>query len=88
MPKTFTHFLSTSRKHTIGFLVKLFGECCGIRLRCWRPLVNDRQVTVFLLRSLYPCRKIKSRSFTVGIGLWQGCVLSPPLFSLHQGWPN
>ena len=29
MPKTFTHVLLTSRKHTIGFLMKSFGECCG-----------------------------------------------------------
>jgi len=28
MPKTFTHVLSTSRKHSTGFLVKSFGECC------------------------------------------------------------
>jgi len=32
MPKMLTHVLSTSRKHTIGFLVKIFGECCGSRL--------------------------------------------------------
>jgi len=28
MPKTSTHVLSASRKHTTGFLVKSFGECC------------------------------------------------------------
>ena len=29
MPKTSTHALSTSRKHTIGLLVKRLVECCG-----------------------------------------------------------
>jgi len=29
MPKTSTYALSTLRKHTTGFLVKSFGECCG-----------------------------------------------------------
>ena len=29
MPKTSTYALSTSRKHTTGFLVKSFGEWCG-----------------------------------------------------------
>jgi len=57
MPKTFTYVLSTSRKHTTEFLVKSFGECCGSRLRCWRPPVTGRQVTVLLLRSLCPCRE-------------------------------
>ena len=28
MPKTSTHVLSTSRKHTTGFLVKIAGGCC------------------------------------------------------------
>jgi len=28
IPITFTHVLLTSRKHTTGFLVKSFGECC------------------------------------------------------------
>ena len=29
MPKTFKHVLSTSGKHTTGFLVKCYGERCG-----------------------------------------------------------
>jgi len=40
MPKTFTHVFSTSRKHTNGFLVKSFGECCGstvLMTACYWP---------------------------------------------------
>jgi len=40
MPKTSTHALSTSRKHTTGFLVKSFGECCGcavLTTACYWP---------------------------------------------------
>jgi len=29
MPKTSTHVVLTSRKHTTGFFVKRFGDCCG-----------------------------------------------------------
>ena len=32
MSKTFTHVLSTSRKHTNWFLVKSFAECCGSKV--------------------------------------------------------
>jgi len=31
MAKTSTHALSTSRKHTTGFLVKNFGGAAGVR---------------------------------------------------------
>jgi len=39
MPKTYTDVLSTSRKHTTGFLVKNVGDCCGSTVltgaSCW-----------------------------------------------------
>ena len=41
-------------------------------------------------KSLYSCsevcvrvERVKSRPFTVGVGLWQGCVLSPLLFIVN-----
>jgi len=48
-------------------------------VRCWRLPVTGRQVTVSLLKSLCPWR----RSFTVGVGLGQWCVLSPIFFIFY-----
>ena len=57
----------------------------GVLWVCWRPPVTGRQVTVLLFRSLCPCReRPKSRPFTEGVGLRQGCVLSPHIFMV---WP-
>jgi len=41
-----------------------------------RLLLHGRQVTVFLIRNMCPVRigRVKSRRFTVGIELRQGCV--------------
>ena len=55
MPNTFTHVLSTSRKHTTGSSWKALGSVAA--LRCWRPPVAGRQVIVFLLSSLCPRRE-------------------------------
>ena len=54
MPKTSTHALSNSRKHTTGFLLKRFVERCGSMV-----LTVGRQVTVFLIRSLCPRQESK-----------------------------
>ena len=64
--------MSTSRKHNTGFLVKSLLREYGI------------EGSLFLaVKSLYSCSeicvcvgKVKSRPFTVGVGLRQGCVLS------------
>ena len=47
------------------------------------------------VKSLYSCsevcvhvRKVKSRPFTVGVGLRQGCVLSPLHFIVSTQWRN
>jgi len=29
---------------------------------------------------------VKSQPFTVDVGFWQGCVLSPPLFIVYMNW--
>jgi len=55
MLKTSPHVFPTSTNHTTGFLVKSFGSVVGVQ--CWRPPVTGRQVTVFLLSSLCPCRR-------------------------------
>jgi len=54
----------------------------------------DRRL-LLIVKSLYSCSKLcvrsgrnTSRPFTVCIGHRQGCVLSPLIFSLHQGLPN
>jgi len=78
MPKWSTYALLTSNKHTTGFLVKSFGECCGIR-------VGGR--LLLAVKSLHSCSEVcvwvgevKSRPFIVGVGLRQRCVLSLLLF--------
>ena len=64
--------LWTSRKKATGFLVKRFEEWCEVR--CWLSSVTGREVTVFLT-FLH-----KSPTFTLGVGLRQGYVLSQLLF--------
>ena len=59
MPKTFTHVLSTSRKHTTrlrGSSWEKLWWVLRVKPQC-RPPVIDHQVTVFLLGSLCPCRE-------------------------------
>jgi len=35
--------------------VKTFGDVVGVQ--CWRVPLTGRQVTAFLLRKLWPCRR-------------------------------
>jgi len=83
MPKTSLHALSTSREHTTGFLVKSFWEWCVCT-------VLPTACYGMAIKSLYSCtevcvrvRRVKSRQFTVGIGLRQGCVLSLLVFIVY-----
>ena len=77
--KTSTHALSiSSRKHAIGFLVKL-----------WGPQSFPR----YGVKSLHSCSevcvrvgRVKSWPFTVGVGLQQRCVVSPLLFIVYVHW--
>jgi len=77
MPQTCTHVLSTSIKHTTGFLVKSSGQCCGstvLTAACYWPSSH-----------CIPAQKFVSVSgeFTVGVGLRQRCVVSPLLFIVY-----
>jgi len=68
--------LKTLHLHTTGSVTWV---------RCWRPPVTGRQVTVFLLRSLCPCRE--SYNTTVHRWCWaptRVCSVTAPFHSLHQ----
>ena len=78
MPKMSTLVLSNARKHTTGFFVKIFGECCRstvLTATCYWPssycIPTQKCVRV---------GRVKSRPFAGGVGLRQGCVL-PRSFS-------
>jgi len=77
-----THALSTSRKDTTGFLAKSFEGCCVFTVltaACYcmavKSLYSYSEVCVRVGR-------VKSRPFTVGVGLLQACVLSPLFFMI------
>jgi len=71
MPKTSTHVLSTSRKHSSW---KAVGSVDGRLLLAVKSLYSCSEVCVRV-------GGVKSQPFTVGVGLWrQGCVLSAILF--------
>ena len=66
--------LSNARKHTTGFFVKSFGECCRstvLTATCYWPssycIPTQKCVRV---------GRVKSRPFAGCVGLRQGCVLS------------
>ena len=87
MPKTSTYVLSTSRKHTSRFLVKIFGTCC------WSTMVTGPPLTGRQVKSLWSWSEVcvrvcgvKSQLFTVGVALRQGCVLLPLLFTIYMNW--
>jgi len=75
MPKTYTHVLSTSRKHTSGFLVKNFSGCCGSTVltgaSCWPPLH-------FCSEDCVPVDGVKSQPSSVDIGLRNGVCCHHP----------
>jgi len=88
MPKTFPHVLSTSRKHTTGFLVKSFRECCGsavLTAACYWPSSH-----------CIPAQKFVSASGELNHGRspWMldsdkdACCYCFSLHNLHQRWPN
>ena len=88
MPKTFTHVFSTSRKHTNGFLVKSFGECCGstvLTTAFYWPSSHCIPAQKFVSAS----RKLNNdRSPLVLDSDKDACCHCFSLHSLHQRWPN
>ena len=96
MPKTSTHALSTSRKHTTRFLVKRFVvECCRSTVLTAACLLAVK--SLYSWSEVYVrVRRVKSQPFTVAAGLRQGCVLSPLFFIVYirpaqfrkLEWPN
>jgi len=67
--------LSTSRKHTTGFLEKSFGKCCGSTMLTASLLVA--------INSLYSCSDVcvrvggdKSQPFTVGVAPTSVCAFT------------
>jgi len=88
MPKTFTHIVSTSRKHTTGFLVKSVGECCVctdtvLTTACYWPSNHCLPAQMFV--SLSVELNHRRSYFIVDAALRQCCVLSP-LFIVSMNW--
>jgi len=82
MLRTSSHVLSTSRKHTVGFLVQTF-EVFPVSA-VLHPPVTGGQFTVFLLK-ICPCRE--SLIMTVHGCFWNPtgvCAVTTPFHSLHQ----
>jgi len=87
MPKTFTHVLSTLRKHTTGFLMKSFGECCRPVLTnaCYWPSSHCIPAQKFVSAS---GKLNHDRSPLVLDSDKDACCHCFSLHSLHQQWPN
>ena len=75
--------LSTSTMHTIGFLAKNFGKCCGSTVLTAACYWLESQY--FYSEVCVRVGEVKSQPFTLGVGLRQGCVLSP-LFIEYMNW--
>ena len=87
IPKTST-VLSNSRKHRIGFLMKQLGECGGstvITAACY--WLSRNYIPVSCSEICVRVGGVKSQPFSVGVGLRQGCVLSP-FFLDRQSKPS
>jgi len=82
------HMLGRPRESIwLGSSWKALGDVTGIR--CWRVPLAGRQVTVFLLKRLCPCRR--SQITTVQCWCWTPtmvCAVTTPLHSLCQASPH
>jgi len=88
MPKTSTRFVDFEKACDWVPRQKLCGDL--------REYSVDGRL-LLAVKSPYSCSevcvrvgRVKSRPFTVGVGLWQGCLLSPLLFIVYNstwiGW--
>ena len=82
-----THVLSTSGKHTTGFLVKSFGGCCGSTVLMGASCKQSS--------NCIPVEKIASvlTALITTVQRWRWaptmvCAVTTPLHSLYQGSPN
>jgi len=84
MPKTSAPVLLTSRKHTTGFLVNSFGKRCRSTVLtaacCWR---SSQCIPA---QTFIHAGGAKSPPFNIGVGLRQGCMLSPLPFIVYMSW--
>ena len=82
MPKTSTYALSTPKKHTIGFLVKSFGECCGstvLTAACYLPSSHCIPAQKFVSMS----GKLNHNHSPLVLHSTMGCAVKAPFHSLN-----
>jgi len=81
VPKTSTHVLSNSRKHTTGFFVK---SVAGVR--CWWLPVTARQVTASLTRSVSVSGELNHDRSSVVLDSCKVVCCHILFYILHQCW--